>query len=454
MNLIGLYNFILHMNNKTDSWVNDDGNFCFNWKVDNPKYFLTSLIGIIIILIISVIIDYFFGTNISSFTIFGGIFIALPLLYFWVNHESKKEDKLMLSLVKANIDVLIGSYIAQSEETIKERKRKVFIQTKGTYGIITGTSILCLLSDGSVIEYALIWHLSDEKQYYELSKNPIVCSDESKLKEIIPHYAIKKLLKKLSLSESSMLAVIIITTIVISFLAAGIFFGIIYLVGFKLFGVSVAIYIALAFVCDVVSTKIRQLSFINRIIEIPLFALGIIAELGQPFIVIMTSVISPIVAVMVPLFLGISLVEFCSGKKLSCDTLIFILLTISQIFCVHVPSLTRWVLRNSPLKNWGNHKYEKYREELALYITSPKSYNLIFSVLYVVFLTLSTIWQFEFHSNLFRANLDNAIIKAFLVFLAFSAMRQKTKEIDIKAKDLLPKIFGLFEHDEVNDKPK
>lgn len=73
---------MLNMINQTDSWVNDDGNFCFNWKVDDPKYFLTSLIGIIIIPIISVIIDYFLGTNFSSFTIFGCIFIALPLLYF------------------------------------------------------------------------------------------------------------------------------------------------------------------------------------------------------------------------------------------------------------------------------------------------------------------------------------------------------------------------------------
>lgn len=442
-----------YMNNHTDSWFNDQGNFCFNWKTENPKYFLASLTGIIFILVISFIIDYFFGTCFSLFAV-GVIFVVVICWYIGSKHESEKEDKLMLSLVEGNMDVLIGSYIAQSGKPVKERKRKVFIKTKGTYGIITGASILCLLSDGSVIEYALIWHLSDEKQYYELSKNPIVCSEESKLKEIIPHYAIKKLLKRISLSENSKLVVIIITTIVISFLAAGIFFGIIYLVGFKLFCVSSAIYIVLTFVSHFVSTKVRQLSFINSVIDVPFFVFGVIADLGQPFFVIMMSVISPIAAVVAPLFLCISLVEFCLGEKISYDLLIFILLTTSQIFCVHVPNFTRWVIRSSPLKNWENHRYEKYREELALYITSPKSYNFMFSVLYVVFLTLCTIWQLEFHSNLFTADIDNAIIKAFLVFLAFSAMRQKTKEIDIKAKDLLPKIFGLFEHDEVNDKPK
>lgn len=376
---------------------------------------------------------------------------CIAIIIFWVNHESKKEDKLMLSLVKANIDVLIGSYIGQSEKTIKERKRKVFFQTKGTYGITTGASILCWLTDGRVIEYTLIWHHSAEKQYYELSSEPKICSEEGKIKEIIPHYTFKKLIKRFSLSERSMLAAAIFTIVVISLLAAIIFFGTIYLVGLKLFGVCFAIYIGLTFLCHFACSKVKQLSFIQKIIDFPLFVFGIIADLGQPFVVIIMSLILPMVAVAAPLFIGISVVGLCIGNNLSYHTQLFILLTTSQIICVHVPSFTRWIIRNSPLKNWENHKYEKYREELALYITSPKSYNFIFSLIYVVFLALSAIRQLECRSCLFTADIDNAITKAFLVFLAFSAMRQKTKEIDITAKDLLPKILGLFVHDRDNE---
>lgn len=435
------------MNIQTETWYNSQGNFCFNWTGDNPKCFLVTLIIGIAIVVISVIVDFFFGTTYSNCA-FGGILVALPCLYVWTNRQSKKEDRLMLSVVKEYMDGLIGAYISHSEKSIRERKRKVYIQTKGTYGIITGASILCWLSDGRVIEYALILHNLGERMYFELSKEPNVCTEDSKLKKVIPFYGIKKIVKSLSLSESSMLVVIIIAIVVFSFFSAFIFFGLLYVLGIKLFIVSFAIYLALTVVSHIAITRVKQLSIIGKILDFPMLVLGIIAEIGQPFIVIVASVISPIAAIIGPLYIIMSLIEKIVELKMSCQTQIFILLTVSQILCVHAPSFTRWIIKKSPLQNWENHRYEKYREELALYITSPKCYNFIFSFLYVVFLALSSIWQLEFHSCLISVDCDNAIIKAFLVFLAFSAMRQKTKEVDVKSKVILPKILGLFVHDE------
>ena len=55
---------------------------------------------------------------------------------------------------------------------------------------------------------------------------------------------------------------------------------------------------------------------------------------------------------------------------------------------------------------------------------------------------------YEYHSYLFSVDIDNAILKSFLVFIAFSTMKQKSKDVEINSKDLLEKIIGLYSHGE------
>ena len=48
---------------------------------------------------------------------------------------------------------------------------------------------------------------------------------------------------------------------------------------------------------------------------------------------------------------------------------------------------------------------------------------------------------------LLSESVDATILKAFLVFIAYTNMREKGKENEIEAKELLQKISGLFVHD-------
>lgn len=49
--------------------------------------------------------------------------------------------------------------------------------------------------------------------------------------------------------------------------------------------------------------------------------------------------------------------------------------------------------------------------------------------------------------NLISETFDAAMLKAFLVFIAFTNMRSKSREAEMDAKQLLKKTMGLFEHD-------
>ena len=77
------------------------------------------------------------------------------------------------------------------------------------------------------------------------------------------------------------------------------------------------------------------------------------------------------------------------------------MLTILEIICVHVPCIPQWLIKNLLFKDWKNHKYEKYKEQLALYVISPKNYNFLFSLLYATFLSINAFCQLEGHSYIY-----------------------------------------------------
>ena len=57
--------------------------------------------------------------------------------------------------------------------------------------------------------------------------------------------------------------------------------------------------------------------------------------------------------------------------------------------------------------------------------------------------------QIQYNEPLITTNIDSAILKAFLVFIAFSNMVNKSKDVKIKTKPLLDKMIRLITtHDE------
>lgn len=46
-----------------------------------------------------------------------------------------------------------------------------------------------------MIEYELVRHLTENKEYYELTNEAQICKEKERLKMVIPFYTIKKILK-------------------------------------------------------------------------------------------------------------------------------------------------------------------------------------------------------------------------------------------------------------------
>lgn len=83
---------------KKTTWINDKGNFCFFWEKDSYKGVLSFFAAILIVLIVSGIIDYFWVKGICSIVLIG-VFIAMFIAYNYV-----KKDAILLSIIKDKLD--------------------------------------------------------------------------------------------------------------------------------------------------------------------------------------------------------------------------------------------------------------------------------------------------------------------------------------------------------------
>ena len=128
------------------------------------------------------------------------------------------------------------------------------------------------------------------------------------------------------------------------------------------------------------------------------------------------------------------------------ETIVFVALALGSVLSVTHP-VTKWIIRFSPLKNWGNHEYERHREQLAYYLVHPSNMVFLLYLIYFVVLAVSGYRLIQYNAYLLSESIDAAIIKAFLVFIAYTNMRVKGKDTEIEAKELLQRISGLFVHD-------
>ena len=79
---------------KKSTWINDKGNFCFFWAKDSYKGVLSFFSAILIVLIVSGIIDYFWVKGICSRVLIG-VFIAMFIAYNYVSHKSNKNNDIL-----------------------------------------------------------------------------------------------------------------------------------------------------------------------------------------------------------------------------------------------------------------------------------------------------------------------------------------------------------------------
>ena len=380
------------------------------------------------------------GTELSLIPI---TFLFFAVFLWWIDLPARHNEPIINKTVHEIMDVVVEEDAkAAGVEVVKSI---VYHDKKGTYGIVEASNLLVLLSNKEVWEYPIIYHgpNNDRDAYFECEKKYSVSENQTHIKKINPDRW-KGFLGLFKLSDKSFLGVLLIVILVIGGLS---FAGFVWLLeNFKWWYLLVIVgYICVYSFTEWIYSELpcNLLNVIRYVASFPLAVTYLLFEIGMPFVTIIgTYLFVVLFAFGVPALLLIGL-----GKTdmivLRLETIVFIVFSLGSIY----HSMTKWIIRHSPLQDWGNHRYESYRQELADYLIHPSNIVYALYLVYFLFLAISGFVQIQDGGYLISEGGDAAVIKAFLVFIAFTNMRSKQKDAQMDVKELLQKTLLLFEHD-------
>lgn len=430
---------------KVKKWRSLSGNECFQFPMRDSfeKPWIIILLTLLLILVTSV--EYLINGTFYSF-IPNLIFIPICFL-LWMTYPLRFNERVIKKAVHDIMD-----QVAQNDTRSVGRrviKSIVHHDTKGTYGIVTGSYFLVLLDNDEVWEYPIIYHRSKnvETGYFECVRCYTKSENKSHIQKVNPRKW-KNFAEKMKMSDESKLRVLIMEILVAGGIVVGLFCWILYAIKWwsllALIGYSVVITIL-----KWISTKVtgRKRRIISRTIYVLGFAIYACMHLAHSFLTIIGTYVLVFLYVFgLPAIVLFMVTKFCDW---SCrlETIAFLVLSIGSILCTHSYSITRWVIRQTPLRDWGNHLYENYREQLAIYLIHPSNVVFLLYLMYFIFLAVSGYLQIQLGNSLISKEFDFAILKAFLVFIAFTNMRTKAVEADMDVRELLKRTLLLFVHD-------
>lgn len=191
-------------------------------------------------------------------------------------------------------------------------------------------------------------------------------------------------------------------------------------------------------------SKGKVMTGISNVVSAPVaivfFSIGFI----QPFITIVgTYFFVAMFGFGVPALLLYGL-NHALNLGLQLETIGFVAIALGSILCSNSYGLNKKIVRWSPLRNNGEHRYEGYREKLAYYLIQPSNVIFLLYLIYFILLAITGFMQIQYGKSLITEGFDAAILKAFLVFIAFTNMKTKAQGSDLDTQELLKQTLGLF----------
>ncbi len=195
--------------------------------------------------------------------------------------------------------------------------------------------------------------------------------------------------------------------------------------------------------------KLRFIQIIERIILFPIIVLKLLLDLAKPAVYIFISILYTIMVAFLLPYAIIKGINVYFLLNLNTATMIFIIFAFGSILCVHQSKIVQSCVCSLPPLNRGEHKFQLLGRDLSLYILHPKNMSFVLFLLYFVYLSISGFTQIQNKGFLVNEEIDGAILKAFLVFIACTNMVAKSHEVDVQAKELLGRMLNLVNaHDD------
>ena len=203
-------------------------------------------------------------------------------------------------------------------------------------------------------------------------------------------------------------------------------------------------------------TTNKFLKWLINIFTVPMAVIYIVLKYSMSY---MTVILNFILYVAIS-FIPVSLIGFLNKTKIiliAHEEFIFWSLTIATIISVMCNKyILKIILKHSPAFTNNRHGKDTIElKELTKYILNPNNIRFLIYFLYFIFLLFFSVAYLRGESINNNKLLDNSILQAFLVFLAYDSIRINSKEIKLSPSLILSRFWRVFTYDEtLNDEEK
>lgn len=235
------------------------------------------------------------------------------------------------------------------------------------------------------------------------------------------------------------------------------FLGLIVLVGGLLFGLCalafikygkyclciMAIYLAIYVIADLLS-KLFNVNVGWKTVLFPLEIIRLAKNAITPFmIIVLTYIVIGFYSYGIPMLI-LKALSWSNLIILKENTNLFVVLSLGSIISCYSYNLNKFFVLNSWLKSRSTQKCEHYKEDLALYLSNPSNVTFLIYFFYLLYNVASAFLQLEKGDYIISEKIDGAVLKAFIVYIAYTNMRAKYQIMEIKTEDLLKKTLNLL----------
>ena len=123
----------------------------------------------------------------------------------------------------------------------------------------------------------------------------------------------------------------------------------------------------------------------------------------------------------------------------------FIAIATSTILLSNHTNLIKWALKKFFVWHvWNENDSQKEFVKIGEYVLQQGNVHFIVSLLYVVFLLLYSLQAIIKYDPILPPTLSDAILKAFLVYVAYSTMMKRYGEQEISAEGMAKEILAMY----------
>lgn len=200
-------------------------------------------------------------------------------------------------------------------------------------------------------------------------------------------------------------------------------------------------------------SKHKRTKRLSVIFALPFSLVYFLLSMGMPIMAIFVDLIAVIASTALPTMAIMLFLTKVLNFEIANSTMLFVTLVISSYLSVYAPSYIKGVINLVPFVN--HTEGSKGKESVAdfmRYVYDSNLLNFLINCAYVLLFGIVCLKKYQGMGPLINTAIDDAIMNAFVVFLALEGVKSSYKKIRLRSGAFLDKLLRIIcEGEKINN---